>query len=85
MFGSLAELKDPEPIGTKSVFAKQRLLKRECREKFTRFVTEKIGRPHDLGAVRTALVKVECMAVRGQIDRICLCERPGGKNPYEDQ
>jgi hypothetical protein len=81
MLGSLAEQKDPEPIGTASVFAKKRLIKRERGEKFTRFVTEKIGRPDDLGAVRTVLIKIECIAVRGEIDRICLCERPGGKNP----
>ena len=42
MLGSLAELKDPEPIGTASVFAKQRLIKRERGEKFTRFVSEKL-------------------------------------------
>ena len=81
MFWSLAEPKDPEPIGAMPVFAKQRLIKRECREKFPRFVTEKIGRPHDLGAVRTTPIKVECMAIRRQIDRICLSEPPGGKNP----
>ena len=81
MFGSLAELKGPESIGTMSVFAEQRLKEREGREKFTRLVTEKIGRPHEFGPVRTALIKIECMIGRGQIDRIGLCERPRGKNP----